>query len=242
MQSKKRFFKLSIIMVLQLFISTAVAQKNDKQLFLKYINAAKNHYLPTDSFEIDLQYNIYQEHTDTKPEEQYKGKIVVNKGDLYNKLHQTETIQFKDIQVKINHDEKAMLISKVSIQENIDILNFEKFIDVFDKVRVTEINSSIKCELIAPKITQLPYQRIELFFNKKDYTINKQVLYFFQKVNYTTNDTEKTSTPKMEIVFIKKGKISDASVLSQKKYVSIVNNKIQVAKAFKAYTIHHNYD
>jgi len=236
---------LSVVGALFLMLLLSSFQQDDKLKLVELLQEAKQWYLPSLSYEIDLRYKIFKEHTNTAPEEEYNGKIVVSKNRLYNRLHETETIQVGKDQVRINHIEKAILHSEAPAQHSLDVVNLEKFPKAFESVKITEEGKYIKCVLISPKVTQMPYSKVEIYLTKKDKKMHKQVLYFLHKVNYTksTSDETFTSTPKMEIVFSESKKIADYSIFNIAKYIQLNSEqKFVPSKEFKTYSIDYNYE
>jgi len=235
---------ITVIGALLLIITLSSFQQDDKQRLVELLKESKQWYLPSLSYEIDVQYNIYKEHNTTSPEETYKGKIAVSKCKLYNKLHETETIQVGENQVRINHIEKAILHSVVPVQQSLDLVNLEKFPSAFKSVKITEEGKYIKCVLISPDVTQMPYSKVEIYLTKKDKKIHKQVLFFLHKMNYTkaTSDETFNSNPKMEIVFSEIKKITDYSLFKISKYMQLDSKQKYIpSTAYKAYSMNYNY-
>lgn len=232
-----------LLVVITAFMSAFVAnaQNDAEQQLLELLKVIKPKYDISQSYDLDMNYKVYANHKDEQPQEYYKNNMKVDKGRLYTKIGETEMIQLKEVQIKIDHSKKVMAVRPLAKEENRDVLNLEKFVAAFKEVKRTKEGKYTKYILLAPKVSQLPYNRVELYFDESAKTMHKQVLYYFNQVSYMKEGKEQKSTPKIEIVFSALKKVTDLSVFNKGKYITVKNNKISVATAFNQYTIYNNH-
>lgn len=230
--------KLSLIAICIAYLS--VAQDNTskiKEIFTK----AQQYYESNSAYELDLEYAIYKSFTSNEKLEFYKSKIIRNKEDYYYRVHNTEFIQISNKSLKINHDEKALSVSKrEKMQSPIAAIDdVIKLLPQFKNYTITNQGELIVCELIAPEITQLPYSKVQLYFNK-DYSIKQQVLYLSSALPLEENNKQVLVSPRIQVDFLamKPYKLDERLRLST--YVNIENNKVYTSKKLLNYQLINN--
>ncbi|MDY8138482.1 hypothetical protein [Aquimarina sp. 2201CG5-10] len=168
------------------------------------INKVKQFYDTQLSYNIEVDYTLYEDYKSSKTMESYKGVIAKEQESFYTKIHQTETLITPSDFIKVNHEEKAMIygVSEKEKQQKIAGLNIEELLQNFQKAEIQEEDSLYRIELTSTPITGSPYGTAILEINKKDFSLIRQTLFFLQKVPLQTESgKQRLTNPRLEIVF-----------------------------------------
>ncbi len=190
-------FRLTILLLCLITLSGA---QNDaleiRDLFLK----SQKFYESKDAYLLDIEYTLYKSETGDDQLEHYLSETIKNGQDFYTKIHNTEFVELGNKSLKINHDERAVLIdkreSKVASIGVID--NILAILPKFKSYKVTKNNDGFKCEFTAHDITQLPFTKVIIYFNK-DYSLKSQILHLTNALPYVENDKNVYRSPRLEI-------------------------------------------
>lgn len=230
--------KLSFVFVCIAYLSVAQEKvATIKEVFTK----AQQFYSNNTAYELDLEYTIYKSSTSNEKLEFYKSKIIRNKNDYYYRVHNTEFIQIGAQSLKINHDEKALSVTKREAVQNpiAAIDNVIALLPQFKDYTITNKGNTIICELIAPKITQLPYSKVQLYFNK-DYSVKQQVLYLSTALPFEEGGKQVLISPRIQVDFFNIKSYTLDKRLKLGTYIKKVNNTIYSSKNLLNYQIINN--
>ena len=231
--------KLKIFLILILITSYMGAQSHKNEQLLEIFEKAQEVYKSKSSYFIEVQYKLFENYGDHSPLDTYKGKIA-KKGDVYyNYTLGTEILSSPNITIKASHDQKAIEISRQENLEN-NFFNVKRFLEFFTDFDIQEDEGVIRCELLAPKITPLPYGKIILFIDSETYLIKKQVMYYVQSSQYKDKEGNWVeSFPKLEISFseIKPVNLIQNEVFKENYYISKNNGMILPSKKFNDFQI-----
>lgn len=198
-------------------------------------------YNTNNSISLSVNYTLFKNEVSIHTEESFDGLIVKDRQNYYSKINNTEFIQLSDNYVKINHDEKAMLYAKgTSNSDSSSPLNISGFINFFKTADVTETSDLFVCELISKDITMLPYSKVVLHINKKDYSIKKQILYLIKPMSFANNDNEKEiSNPRLEITFseLDSKKVIPNSLFNISNYVDVSKSDVKPSNKLETYQL-----
>jgi len=190
-----------------------------------------------------LQYNsnyvLYKNATSKKAEQAYKGIFIKNEfNEVYMKIDQTEIVNSKAINLKINHAEKAILISNplknyfgnFDIKPLFDFCHIESFIDYKTYWEIT---------LVSKNLSNLPYSKIILQVTKS-YFLQKSTFFYSTAVNFSTDyNAPKSYYPRLEVSNTNfNRRPANSSLFSTKSYLTTVGtNKIEKTEKLKNYEI-----
>ncbi|WP_422103846.1 hypothetical protein [Winogradskyella sp.] len=196
------------------------------------------------TFSCNLDYKYFPTYVSEEHTANYKGVLIKDELDSFLKIKETIFLTNHNSKtvLKVNKLQKAMSISNnLDMPSNMDYLsNLRDIISQFDAKELTETTTTWKCILVAPEISQLPYSKVELYINKSDNMITKQVLYISAQFPYNDEDGRQMANPRLEI------SVTDHKTLiepEQKKlldldnYIHKKNGKIVPVKAYKNYQI-----
>jgi len=158
----------------------------------------------TAKYNVDVNYKMFGSYKATIPLEAFSGKLINNTQSTYLKISNTIflTNKLNKISVKIFNEERIMEVAKqpdVNMVENSPV-NINNFIKLFKNKKIEDKGDYYLCTLTADYITQIPYGKVEIYIQKKDHIITKQVLYFLSKVPYKDhNGTQQEDNPRLEV-------------------------------------------
>jgi hypothetical protein len=235
--------KRILLYILVVFTFNSITAQTATEILDKYID----HKKVEKQFQVDINYALYKGLKDAKAYESYNGLLAKSNGVLYQKLGSMELIQGKDFIVKLNSEEKAMLVgySSKPIYNNISELDNEQLLKVFDE-KILEDNGDLWKLTLTTKSAELSqFSKIELYLKKSDLQPVKQVFIYSTISDFSAYDKEKTKenldNPRLEIVYKNyKMNISvNEKVFNSSRYFIHGNNQIKVAAEFKDFEILH---
>ncbi|MCO6175371.1 hypothetical protein NHF50_09980 [Flavobacterium sp. NRK F10] len=205
--------KLNLMKYLFLILSVQFFYAQEDSKIAEILSKSNEQYQKKESLAVSLSYKLYSTYSSNFVTESYEGITVNSNKDNYIRIHNTEFINTSKLALKINHDQKlVLLIPSSSVPQN-SPLNVEDYIKYFKTKKLQSIGNEWIIEFQTSTLTQLPYGKVKIYIEKGTYKIKKQVLYLLEKVPYKEKGVEKTNTPRLEIVFSEK-KLSEAEVKS----------------------------
>lgn len=196
---------LIVIIGIVTFIS-ANAQNEAATTVLEKMSA---YYKETPSYHFDITYTLYQGITGTKVSETYKGSLAKkNKNTRFTAL-QSEIIQANDIQVTMDHENKTMVLADISEKGITSTIgDMEMFLQFFMVSGFETITNQIICELIPKKPSSLlPYNKIKLYLDAQTYRLQRQELFFTNKLPFVDKDGKTIpDTGRLEVLMDKSNK------------------------------------
>ncbi len=192
-------------------------------------------------YSFNVRYELFNNPTATVPEEFYTGRIIRNGNQNYSKINNTEFIQFANAYLKINHDEKAILYANSPASEIKNITDLTSFLSYLKTSNVKQEGNTYVCELIAKEVTALPFSKMELYIDAKNFKIKKQVSYLFQQSTFKDkNGVETMSNRRLELTFSNFSKTVGEidKVFRLNNYVTVSANTINPSKTLEAYELY----
>jgi hypothetical protein len=167
---------------------------------------------------------------------------VLKKNDVnYFKIKNTEFAVFKKYSIKINHDQKAIVIGKNSEESQKSPLSLLSYLKGFKYKFINPNADTYECELVpANKISQIMVGKIILSIKKTDYSLVKQTIFYVENMESKNNKGKIVqSIPRLEIIFSKKIKNDklDNALITQSNYYTLVDTKIVVAQRLSSYKL-----
>lgn len=191
------------------------------------------------------KYNLYLDYTSKNVYEQYAGMVLKKNKVNYFKIKNTEFVGFEDYCLKINNDEKALVIEKLengSIEESpLSLNNYEK---EFNTKLIYNKEYFIIELLPKNKFSQIMYSKIILYIRKINFSIVKQSFFFLEKMQ--SKDTKGRiiySLPRLEIVLSPRinNEKTDNFLVNKENYLIGNGSNIEIAKRLSAYKIYKSY-
>ncbi|WP_064967127.1 hypothetical protein [Tenacibaculum ovolyticum] len=212
--------KQIIVLLCLVSFSSIKAQSDVKKILESYKVAVEN----DTEYQVNLTYKVYKGHSERIPIEVQKGILYKKGNNSYTKLSDVEMINTVNTYLKINHNEKAVLIADgVQKPEGLNL----KLDELYKYVNAKIINENPKTWVIKltpkGKVTQLPFSSLIIELSKGTYRVKKQLFYYLTQMDFS-EDLRKTDVAnvKLEVLFGKYntsnlGYLSD--VFTIKKYI-----------------------
>ncbi|MES2544819.1 MAG: hypothetical protein V4548_08030 [Bacteroidota bacterium] len=184
-------------------------------------------------------YKMYANYNSKIVSEQYSGLIVKKNGVYYYKINDIEFLNFKDCSLKISNHEKAVILGKAA-SRSLSPLSLESYLKGFNR-KLSEDKDYWICELSPSKVSQIMFHKIIIYINKKEFTIDKQIMYFLNEMPSKNNKGKETmERPRIEVIFSKRASqiAKDDLLVDKKQYLIHIGKKIVLSKRLEAYKLY----
>lgn len=222
------------------FVFVALYSQQEKITAVGVIKKAADIYNKQEYVSNNSKYTLYLDFTSDKIYEQYTGVVLKKNNVNYFKIKNTEFVSFGTYGVKINNDQKAIVIEKQAKEVHDSPLSLTNYLKGLDSKLIQGDKDYFICELTPSKISQVMLAKVIIQIRKKDYSIVKQTLFFVDKME-SKNAKGKTiySIPRLEIVFSSREKNikKDDVLLSKENYFTQNGNQIILSKRLATYQL-----
>ena len=236
MRNKNKFFS-----ILFLFVLSCLYSQQDKTSAISVLKKATEAYSKQDYVSYTSKYVLYLDYSSKKIHEQYNGFALKKNKVNYFKIKNTEFVSFKDWSLKINHDEKALVIEKVGGGIPQSPLSLANYMKGFNS-KLTADTAFFIIELTpAGKISQIMFHKVILYIRKTDFSIAKESFFFVEKMESKDAKGKSVySVPRLEIAFsprVKNEKI-DMLLVNKDTYFNENRGTIVFSKKLSAYKLY----
>jgi len=160
------------------------------------LKKATEFYHTQKHYHVDMEFSMYRGFTEKVKTESYTGTIERNGNFMKNSVLNTQIFQFPEAKVVVDNDAKTIsyvFTDKTDFQDT--PIDFKVLFDYFKESKVTDKGDILVCDMIADRnsFNVMPYGKIILVINKKDYRITKQELFFSNRIPFKStkgNNTE----------------------------------------------------
>ncbi len=240
---KRSAFIISVVFLFTGFSAVAQQLEVMKDLIAKAQNAIdKQPFVRS-----DLEYNFYPTYTHKSASETFKGQFIKNGDTNYTKIN--ETIFLTNIKtntsLKLNKLEKIILLGENNIEQALTNLNlFESFMNLFKTHQVIDKGTYWQCVLATDVITKLPYGKVVIDIDKKDYNIRKQELFLLGQFPYKDTDGNTLmGNPRIEILLTNHSNLvseSEKTISQFSSYITYNKTTVQPVDSYKDFKIIQN--
>ncbi len=173
--------------------------QNEKEI-VELLEKTNNYYSKSQQ-PLDFNYKLFSTYTSKLVTEEYNGFYVKKGVSNYIRIHNTEFLQEGSLGIKINHDQKMILIinSKEKSKTNTP-LDISTYLKHFKTKILKTSGNNYTIILQTNVLTQLPYGKVIIEIDKTSFKIKKQILYFLDNVPYLEKGVKKNDTPRLEIL------------------------------------------
>ncbi|MEE9363950.1 MAG: hypothetical protein V3U92_15220 [Cellulophaga sp.] len=163
----------------------------------KVLDKATDFYKNKDQYKINMTFSLYRGLTGNTITETYKGTMEKSGEYSRNTILSTQVHRFSKAQLVIDATAKTMTytqIDPVAVQNS--PMEIGAFLKYYEKSQLLDTGENQWiCEMVTTKknFIQVPYSKVVLYINKKDYSISKQELYFTNLIPFkgkSGNNTE----------------------------------------------------
>lgn len=215
--------------------TTAIFGQTAKEIIAKIndqLTAAKPLHFET-------SYKLYKNIKSQTVHESYTGVFQKNsQNEIYMKIGDTEFINLKNCSIKLNPNEKAMVISNPQAF-SLGTFDFNKLLTLCSIPSCKDYKTYWEIHLIPNKFSGLNYEKIVLQVNK-NYTIKKQQFYFNSGYDFSKDYTkQEISNPRLEIDYsnYNNNPVKTPKFNSGLFFTIAKNNKIIPTAGYKGYEI-----
>ncbi|OEK08050.1 hypothetical protein A8C32_16480 [Flavivirga aquatica] len=139
---------------------------------------------------LPVRYGLYRGVKGKEELDTYTGYTIRKKdGQVYQKIHKSETVMGADFMVKVDNEEKVMLYNDSPVKsEGIKQFDLSLLTPFFKLPEFGKSLSTMQYIVILKAkegYTDLPYSRIDLHINKENFYIEKQVFYTIGLVDFS---------------------------------------------------------
>jgi hypothetical protein len=232
--------KITLYIIAFLISGVAVTQ-NATEVFENYLEHKKKE----NNFQVDITYALYKGKEGGKAYESYKGVQAGSNDAVYQKLGDMELVQGKDFIVKLNKEEKAMLVgySSKPIVTQLSQIDNTKILQLFEEKTLKNEGNLWRLILTSSASELSQFSSIELLLDKSNYTLVKQIFYYSAISDFSSYDKNKKeqelNNPRLEITYKNYShtvKIN-SEVFKSTHYFSYKNNKLSAASTYKGFEI-----
>lgn len=232
----------TLILFILLFSNCIYSQ--DEKRVTEILSKSESIYKTSKNLAINMNYKLYTSYLSNKISESYNGKMFSQNKSTYIKIHNTEFLQTETLSLKINHDQKMLVVFKNSVDNsNMNPMNITGFLKNFKSKKIIDKGTYWICTLQTGKYTQMMYGKVELYINKKNYKIEKQILYLLEKAMFKdSKGIEKYDFPRLEITIndLDINEVDKKTAFDIKTYIIKEGNQIKPSKKYSNYTLHKN--
>lgn len=219
--------KIKNLLFCLVFFTFCVQAQESKEVLDRF----KKRYDSLSDYQVSLLYKLYKGHQSKTAYQTTKG-VFLKKGDqFYSKINELEVVNNRKNNLKINHLEKAILISNTQKHsKQLGDFRIEELSNYLDITVFNTLKNSFEITLESKEVTQLPFKAITLIIDKETYNLKKQVFYYFRTVSVSSTESKEEASLKLEINYLnyktKNFTISEA----------VFNNRRYINKQDKDYT------
>lgn len=227
------FFIVLTILLLSLSIN-AQDLEEFKELFLK----TEAYYKNSDMYSLKVTYQFFEE-GNVEALETMQGVIKKKGTDYYSKIGPTEFVYLGQVFLKINHEEKAVLYSKIKDKKTQTPVEVTSLLGYFKKATVVKNKETYTCILTFKKLAILPYKKMILVIDADNYTIIKQELYMLPDKSFPLQGSrDKTKAGKVVINLIPQHKKQNfASVFNLSNYI-VGNDEVRLSNKLSTFKLY----
>lgn len=224
------------LIVFSFFHLTSFSQK--KLTVTSIFDKVEKYYVSKNNFCLSSKYTFFENKSINKILDSYEGLIVKKGAISYQKVNNTEFVNFGDCSLMISKDNKVVNYANMASSAGQPIA-LKSFLKILPLTKITDQNEYWVCELSSKGKIPLQFKKIIVYINKKNFSLSKQIFYSVGKQEIIKNNNKQTiSNPRIEILFFDKIFTSEMNLLIDKKnYFRKVNKKINLVKRLQSYKL-----
>jgi hypothetical protein len=191
--------KNSIYVLVMLLSFTSYAQSTAKEVLELY----KDKLAKTIEYQVNLTYKIYKGHTQKEAHQITKGVFYKKNDKMYTKLGEAEMVNTPKTYLKINHIERAILVTDGVEKPNELNINLDDFFKYLKAEIVDQTDVFWTIELTPKgKITQLPFSKLIVEIHKKTYEMKRQLFFYHSQLNFSKDIKQNDiANVKLEVLY-----------------------------------------
>lgn len=219
------------------FLSASNAA-DDKAKIKELIKRSKSYYAKNRQFSFAINYNLFAGN-DKKPIDTYSGMFAKRDANYYTRVGDSEIIHIDNLTVKIDHEMKLIQHYEEEVTKDDPIYDLMNYFENFKSFQLKSTPKYWICTFNSREVTFVPYSKIIIYLNKKDYSIVKQELHLLSSIK--TKDKKGKDVykfPILEILFsdFKLGE-SKVDYFKVSNYLSLKNRRYYPSNKYSSYQL-----
>lgn len=188
------------------------------------------------------KYELFKGHKSNAVYSSYLGEVLSYASNVYQKIDKTEFIYTENFSVKINSQDKDLVVlaGKNNVNPELDL---ELALKECSSSKLEDKGSFYRIILSMKPESSLQCSVIKLEINKTNFTLNQIDIYYSFLQDFSAVYTQKDlNQPHMRIKFsnMNLDAISKAGLFSESSYYSVDENTIEPSGTYASYTLHDN--
>lgn len=157
-------------------------------------------YLDMESLAVTMEYELFKGYVGDSVAETYSSEYKRIGESSFRRIKNTEFISNSEVSLKINHDQKIVVLSKPVVASMFDY-DIESMLDLCKNVVSTQEGSDTRISLSLKEMTDVPLARFDLIINKH-FFIKKLIFYYSMKLDFSNSYFKQDyAFPRLEVEY-----------------------------------------
>ncbi|PHR44317.1 MAG: hypothetical protein COA32_14990 [Fluviicola sp.] len=194
-------------------------------------------YGNNNEYAFSMSYKLYKGHNSGKLSEQYNAQLFHSSKGTYQKIKNTEFVSTSQFSIKINHDEKAIVVTNGAKQNFFK--EYKNALKAASSYELSEKNGNYNINIFFFGPTNLPYYKLNLIVNKSNYELKEVNLYYSSETDFDPSfNTSEWAKPHLKILYTK-GSMDqlDNSWFLKENYYKIKSGKLVLNDKYSGYSV-----
>lgn len=230
---------LLFFIIIQSFSSGICWGQDGIPRFMEIFQKTEKFYKERTTYSLDVTYQFFDSKQLKTATETLTGRIEKKGTNYYSRIGPTEIIYLDDIFLKINHEEKAMLYAKVPNKKMTTPVDITALADYFKTATIKQKGNFIFCNVTFKEKSNIPYTKMLMVLDSKNYSIVKQELYMLPGFKYPSQAAanKKSTEGKMVIIFSPTNARNGINVFDISNYLKNTS-KISLSSKLSSYQLY----
>lgn len=192
--------------------------------------------------EYNATYELFKGHKSNTVENTYKGYVYRDKSSTYQKINETEFVYASDYFLKVNHEQKAMVLERAQKNINLDI-DLDKSLKECSNVSMELVGNYYQVTLIFKPGSSSPFSVVKLRIDQKSYHLLQLDLYYTAQIDFSEDSRKpdyNQSHLKIKFTDIKINPKAKSQLFSLASYVKTSNNLMSPTGKCEGYQLTDN--
>ena len=204
-----------------------------------YLAKVRSNYLNTKSFMVEMDYALYKGHQGDSLVENYES-LYYSKSDKssYRKIREVEIITEKNTELKINHAQKTIILSR-SRDLSIFEVSLESSLKICENISIEIKGANRIVHLFMKQGQDIQYSKLSIEINP-DFLVQSISIFYSNKINFSLDYFKPIMDyPKLVVTYENyKNKWKDSKeLINIPKYVGISDTAVVAASPYQDYKI-----
>ena len=206
------------------------------------LDKATTFYTTKNQYRIDMKFTMYRGFSGNNKTESYTGIMERNGDYMKNSILNTTIYQYPKSKIIIDDDVKTLTYTLVDMQslQNVPV-DLNIFLEYYKESQVIDGGKVWICEMVYvdEKILAPPYGKVVLYIDKKDYSIQKQELFFSNRIPFKSKKGNEIEQDYGRLVITLSHDMNvTITPKNQSDFISVNNsNSIRLSETYSSYQL-----